>query len=125
MPFTSNYSQSVLLSVIKSTTEIGLLKGPSASAEITAGECTGYTRQEIGTLNTDIYGQIANKDIIFMFECTGGAATATHFGLFSGSTMIFYGALSTQLPISDGYVPLIRARNLVIGLDKEQLDPYD
>lgn len=120
MPFTSDYSQTVLLNVIKSSTEIGLLNGTSEISGV-----SGYERKEIGGIDTSIWGQIANKDIIFLFECSGGSATATHFGLFSGNTMMFYGALSPELPISEGYVPLIRARNLIIGLDKAALETYE
>lgn len=124
MPFTLDYSQQVLLNVIKDDTEIGLLKGTSASDEIKASECTGYKRAPIGKINTSIQGQIANDEMIFIFECTGGEATATHFGLFNGNRMIFYGSLDSHLTISNNYVPLIRPENLIIGLDKDPLSVY-
>ena len=118
MPFVESYAQTVLTNVIKSTTQIGLLD--SNGNELSGN---GYQRHAIGNLDTSKPGQIANSEIIFMFESTGAIGTATQFALFNGSTKIFVGDLTTSLSINgEGYVPLVRAHELIIGLDVSSID---
>lgn len=88
----------------------------------------GYQRHAIGTLDTSVKGQVANEDIIFLFESTGDCGSVTHVGLSSsktwGSAVFLVAELLAPLSITAGYVPLIRAHNFVIGLDKDTLDSY-
>lgn len=89
---------------------------------------TGYQRQSIGELDTSKSGQVANKNIIFLYECTADGGSATHLGLSASKdrdTAVFLMAeLTSPLSLAAGYVPLIRAYNFVVGLDKETLDAY-
>lgn len=122
MPFTLTRATSILTSNIASSYYIGLstttpnseggnFSEPSAS--------TGYARQKIGELNASD-GEISNKYIIFMFEAVDDIDDdITYFGVFSTATATtphFYGALSTKLSVPSGYVPLIRAGDLVVTL---------
>lgn len=88
----------------------------------------GYQRQAIGTLDESISGQVANKSIIFLFEATGDCGSVTHVGLSAspsrGSDVFLMAQLTAPLSITAGYVPLIRAHNFIIGLDKDYLDEY-
>lgn len=91
-------------------------------------QSNGYQRHAIGTLDTSVKGQVANQDIIFLFESTGDCGSVTHVGLSAsatwGSSVFLMAELLAPLSITAGYVPLIRAHNFVIGLDKDTLDPY-
>lgn len=88
----------------------------------------GYQRHNIGTLDTSVSGQVANKEIIFLFEAVGDCGSATHVGLSEsaerGKGVFLTAQLTAPLSITAGYVPLIRAHNFIVGLDKETLDPY-
>lgn len=87
---------------------------------------TGYARKQIGTLDYSISKQIANKDYIFIFECTKNAGTAVSVILSEGRTgsIYFSAPLATSLPMNQGYVPLIRPWKLKIGMDKDTLEKY-
>lgn len=88
---------------------------------------TGYVRAKFGPLNTDKPAQIANKNIIFVFEALEDCGSITHVGLFKSETAptpFLVARLTAPLTVGAGYVPLIRANRLVIGLDKETLDVY-
>lgn len=132
MGFTTSKASDILSSIFKNC-YIGLHVGesaPSASGsgfEEPAGG-TGYARASIGTLNTSISAQIANDNIIFFNESLGsGFGNATHFGCFSsasGGTPFFIGELTDAMEIGAGYVPIFRAENLIIGLDKGALESY-
>lgn len=90
----------------------------------------GYERAEFlaGNMNTTIKAQITNEKIIFFNESVeGGYGTVTHFGMFSsktGGAPFFTGVLKVPMTIPAGYVPIFRAHQLVIGLDKEVLEEY-
>lgn len=88
----------------------------------------GYKRQRFGAVNASIPGQIANDDIIFLFEATGDCGSITHVGLSAneerGTGIFLMAQLLAPLPVAAGYVPLIRAKNFIIGLDKENLETY-
>lgn len=88
----------------------------------------GYQRHQIGSLDTTISGQVANKEIIFLFEATGDCGSVTHVGLADssawGSKPFLMAELLAPLSITTGYVPLIRAHNFIVGLDKETLESY-
>lgn len=139
MGFTTSKASDILSSIFKNT-YIGLHVGttpPNAdgSGFIQPPESTGYERASIGNLNTSIAAQIANDNIIFFNESIGqGYGTATHFGVFSaktGGTPFFIGeltdadtGLATSMPIGAGYVPIFRAENLIIALDKAAVEYY-
>ena len=89
---------------------------------------TGYQRQQFGAVNTRIPGQIANGNIIFMFEAIESMGSFTHVGLFDAEKdwqkPFLVAQLSSPLTVNAGYVPLIRAEQFIIGLDKDYLEGY-
>lgn len=91
----------------------------------------GYSRAPLGTLNTSIKGQIANENIIFMFEATADVGTALGFGVFTSDSKtsapkpFFVGSLANELVITKDHVPLIRAKKFIVGLDKSSLSSYN
>ena len=89
---------------------------------------TGYQRQSFGALDTSIQGQVANNEIIFLFEATSDVGSVTYVGLsdssLRGDPVFLMVMLESTLPISSGYVPLIRRHKFVIGLDVDELEPY-
>ena len=91
-------------------------------------EKAGYVRKPIGPLNTSIEAQIANDEIVFIFEALEDCGSITHLGLSDsnviGSRVFLVARLTNPLTVGAGYVPLIRKNKLVIGLDKEALEPY-
>lgn len=132
MGFTTSKASDILSSIF-GRCYIGLHVGSSAPSADGIGfdepdPSTGYARASIGTLNTSISAQIANDNIIFFNESLGsGYGTATHFGCFSsasGGTPFFIGELTDAMEIGAGYVPIFRAENLIIGLDKGALESY-
>ena len=87
----------------------------------------GYQRQKITHWYTGIKGQVANTLILFLFEATEDMGTVTHLGLFRNTSSgypFLMAELTTPLTIAAGYVPLIREKGLVIGLDKASLESY-
>lgn len=88
---------------------------------------SGYSRKTFGTVDSGKTAQIANSDIIFLFEALEDVGSITHVGLASSATgtPFLIAALESPLTVSAGYVPLIRAHKLVVGLDKETLDAYE
>lgn len=86
---------------------------------------TGYQQASFGELDTSIKGQVANAKTIFMFEATQDIGSVTYVGLWgSGDGIFLMVELSSALPITAGYVPLIRRHGFVIGLDKDALEAY-
>ena len=128
--FTTARASKILTDNIKSTTYIGLsstVPNKDGSNFTEPASSTGYRRAQIGTLNTSKSAQIANDDIIFVFEALADCGSFTHVGLFdkdTGGTPFLVGALTSAITVGSGYVPLIRAKKLVIGLDKEALESY-
>lgn len=132
MGFTTSKASDILSNIFTGC-YIGLHVGASAPNSDGSGfsepsAATGYERASIGTLNKSIAAQVANDNIIFFNESLGsGYGTATHFGVFSaktGSTPFFIGELTYSMEIGAGYVPIFRAENLIIGLDKGALESY-
>ena len=69
--FTTARASKILTDNIKSTTYIGLsstVPNKDGSNFTEPASSTGYRRAPIGTLNTSKSAQIANDDIIFVFE---------------------------------------------------------
>ena len=122
MPFTPAKATSILTSNIAPSHYIGLsTTTPTATGGnfTEPSSSTGYARQKFGDQNSG-NGEISNKYIIFFFEALENCGTFTHFGIFnsaSGGTPHFYGSLTSNLTVNAGYVPLIRAGELVITLD--------
>ena len=89
----------------------------------------GYCRAKFGTVDASKSAQVANKNIIFIFEATADCGSVTHVGLANteavGTTPFLIGKLVNPITIGKDYVPLIRAHKFVVGLDKEALEPYD
>lgn len=92
---------------------------------------TGYERQKFGGVVTTISGQITNGSIIFLFEAKQNCGSITHVGLAkSDNPLIEEGKpflvaqLSSPITVNAGYVPLIRSRSFIIGLDKDVLEDY-
>lgn len=131
--FTTSKASSILQSVISSSKYVclstttpnkdgGNFTEPSPTT-------TGYRRAPFGKVNTSIAAQVANDDIIFIFESTGACGTFTHVGISDnssvGSGVFLMGELNPSVTVeAAGYVPLIRAKKFVVGLDKEALESY-
>lgn len=131
MGFTRKKASEILADVIKSTTYVALSTTTPTDTGSNFTEPSpdnGYKRHAFGQVNTTIEGQITNDAIIFLFEATGDCGSVTHVGLSGSGTRggeVFLTAqLSAPLSITAGYVPLIRARSFIIGLDKEVLESY-
>jgi hypothetical protein len=85
---------------------------------------TGYARVAVArsgsgwTLTTST---ISNTALVQFGQCTGGTATATHFGIGTDSTstgnLIFKGALTSSLSISNGIQPQFAAGALTVTVD--------
>jgi hypothetical protein len=85
---------------------------------------TGYARVAVArsgsgwTLTTST---ISNAALVQFGQCTGGTATATHFGIGTDSTstgnLIFKGALTSSLSISNGIQPQFAAGALTVTVD--------
>lgn len=89
-------------------------------------QINGYERQRFGPTLLDIPGQVANSNIIFLFEATGDCGSITHVGLAKTdvSKPFLIAQLTTPLTVAKGYVPLIRAKQFIVGLDRETLEAY-
>ena len=63
----------------------------------------------------------SNTSTITFPTCTGGSATLTHFGIglasSSTGTLLFKGALSSSLAVSNNITPAIAAGDLDIDVD--------
>ena len=129
--FTRNKATSILQTAIKSSTYVALSTTTPTETGANFTEppaSTGYVRQAFGEVNTTISGQVANKNIIFLFEALADCGSITHVGLSDtntrGSTVFLMAELLAPLSVAAGYVPLIRANQFIIGLDKEELEAY-
>lgn len=138
--FIRSYATSILADKIDSDHYIGLGLASSAPQPDGTGFSepsadNGYKRSKIGTLDASKEAQLANKEIIFFNESiNAGYGTVGYFGLFTSasvSTPYFVGRLTdsggaeTTLTIGAEYVPIFRDHELVIGLDKEELESYE
>ena len=93
----------------QSTSEISYTGYARVAVNRTAG---GWTR----TVST-----IANTALVQFGQCTGGTATATHFGIGTDSTgagnLLLKGALNASLSISNGIQPQFAAGALTATVD--------
>lgn len=85
---------------------------------------TGYARVAVarsGTGFTLVSGSMKNTSPIAFPACTGGSATATHFGIGTSSsgagTLLYVGSLTSSLAISSGITPQFAANGLTISED--------
>lgn len=129
--FTRTRATKILTDNIKSTTYVALsTTTPTADGGNfnEPAEANGYVRARFGTVNSSIPAQVANDEIIFIFEATADCGSVTHIGLCEtatrGTAPFLIGKLTAPISVGQGYVPLIRAKKLVIGLDKEELESY-
>lgn len=129
--FTRAKASAILESVIKPTTYVALSTTTPTETGSNFTEPSadnGYKRHAFGNVNKTISGQVANDDIIFLFEATGDCGSVTHVGLSDydsrGSGVFLMAQLAAPLSIGAGYVPLIRAKSFIIGLDKDSLEAY-
>jgi hypothetical protein len=93
----------------QSTSEISYTGYARVGVARTAG---GWTR----TVST-----IANTALVQFGQCTGGTATATHFGIGTDSTgagnLLLKGALNASLSISNGIQPQFAAGAMTATVD--------
>lgn len=85
---------------------------------------TGYARVAVARTSggfTRSGATISNTALVQFSQCTGGTATATHFGIgtdLSGAgNLIFKGALTASLSISNGIQPQFAASALTVTVD--------
>lgn len=128
--FTTETSSEILQERINSNTFVCLsTTKPDDGKNFTEpAASTGYTRRTFGEVATGIPAQVANMDIIFLFEALENLGSFTHLGLSKskqiGGKVFLTAKLVSPVTVDAGYVPLIRAYSLVVGLDKEALEPY-
>lgn len=121
--FTAGRAQSILTGNLGKY--VGLLKG-DGTGEPTVGS-GGYARGIIQSWDLEKSAQVANKSIIFMFEAMQDFGDFSYFGLFSAEkdgVLTYTGELTGGVSVGNGTVPLIRTRELIIGLDKDALESY-
>lgn len=129
--FTRETATTILSSWINSNTYVCLsTTTPDENGDnfTEPSELYGYERRQFGPTLLDIAGQVANAQIIFLFEATGDCGSVTHVGLAKndvvGSKPFLVAQLTTPLTVAKGYVPLIRAKQFIVGLDKDTLEAY-
>jgi hypothetical protein len=85
---------------------------------------TGYARVGVARTAggwTRTTSTIANTALVQFGQCTGGTATATHFGIGTDSTgtgnLLLKGALNASLSISNGIQPQFAAGAMTATVD--------
>lgn len=125
--FTRDEASEILESVVKGSYVALSTTTPDEDGEnfTPPSGSAGYMSAPFGELDTSIKGQVANAKTIFMFEATQDIGSITHVGLSAGGEGVFLMVkLPNPVPITAGYVPLIRPRKFIIGLDKSSLESY-
>jgi hypothetical protein len=99
---------------------------PGEAGDQTTNETayTSYARVAVsrsGTAWTVTTGTATNAAAISFPQCTGGSSTITHFGIGTASSgagkLLYKGALTSSLAVSNGIVPQFTASNLSISED--------
>lgn len=97
-----------------------------ATASSTPNASNGYMRAMVTSMATPADSQTHNEDIIFFQEAVGsGWGTIVAFACYTtatASTPFFVGELSASVAVPAEYIPIFRAKQLVIGLDKPTLN---
>ena len=85
---------------------------------------TGYARVAVARAGggwTRTVSTVANTALVQFGQCTGGSATATHFGIGTDSTgagnLLLKGALNASLSISNGIQPQFAAGAMTATVD--------
>lgn len=85
---------------------------------------TGYARVAIARTSggfTLTSSTISNTALVQFPQCTGGSGTASHFGigtdLSSAGNLLFKGALTSPLSVSNGIQPQFAAGALTVTVD--------
>ncbi len=95
--------------------------GSQSTSEISY---TGYARVAVARTAggwTRTVSTISNTALVQFAQCTGGTATATHFGIGTDSTgtgnLLLKGALNASLSISNGIQPQFAAGAMTATVD--------
>lgn len=90
-------------------------------AELTEATYTGYARKQTSASDWTRSGStMSNGNAITFAACTAGTSTVTHFALCDAATdgnVLFKGALSASLAVSDGITPEFAAGELDVTAD--------
>lgn len=102
---------------------------PGETGNQTTSEATytGYARVAVArgtaqwTVTTADPANCSNDNAINFAECTGGSNTITHFGVGTDASgngnLLFFGALTSSLAVSNGITPSFAAGELDINND--------
>lgn len=94
------------------------------------GDNGGYRRGVTGGWYKTIDKQRGNKELALLYESRSDTVyTFPYFGIFQSATAqpatpVFWAELDTPITVRKGYVPIIRAGQLILGLDKDELEEY-
>jgi len=98
--------------------------GESGNQNTSEASYTGYARVAVarsGSGFTITTSTISNTALVQFAQCTGGSNTLTHFGIgtdLAGSgNLIFKGALTSSLSVSNGIQPQFAAGALTVTVD--------
>ena len=98
--------------------------GESGNQNTSEASYTGYARVAVarsGSGFTLTTSTISNTALVQFAQCTGGSNTLTHFGIgtdLAGSgNLIFKGALTSSLSVSNGIQPQFAAGALTVTVD--------
>lgn len=98
--------------------------GESGNQNSNEASYTGYARVAVarsGSGFTLTTSTISNAALVQFAQCTGGSNTLTHFGIgtdLAGSgNLIFKGALTSSLSVSNGIQPQFAAGALTVTVD--------
>lgn len=128
MGFVTNRANTILNETFAKTYYLGLstTTPTSSGGNVTEpSSANGYKRAQLSAMGTANNAQIQNTDIIYMGESLAEWGTITHFCIYtsaSGGTPIYFGALTSNVAVPSGYVPIFRAGAIKVGLDKSALD---
>jgi len=98
--------------------------GESGNQNTNEASYTGYARVAVarsGSGFTLTTSTISNTALVQFAQCTGGSNTLTHFGigtdLVGSGNLIFKGALTSSLSVSNGIQPQFAAGALTVTVD--------
>lgn len=98
--------------------------GESGNQNTNEASYTGYARVAVarsGSGFTLTTSTISNTALVQFAQCTGGSNTLTHFGIGTDLTgsgnLIFKGALTSSLSVSNGIQPQFAAGALTVTVD--------